>query len=355
MNTNRLLLTLIISISACFCSLNAIAMDIDEAYLLRVQASNADGSALRDLQKNAEAGDSAAESQLSMIYLWGEGLAQDDSKAIYWLRKASKQGDVHAKINLNLIYYTGSDSISCPDDEDEKSISLIKNKANHKNAWAQNCLGLMYKYGQGVTRNDEQSVAWFKKAAEQKYAPAQYNLGMMYEKGRGVPQSYDNAASLMAKSAYLGDTHAQKRLGGPPLQSQYVHNPQSSIWYIKAAEQGYSEAQADIGINFDAGYDVPQDYIQSLYWLRKAAEQGSAIGQENLAMMYQNGHGVPVNHIVAFSLYSMSLDGLSIMQPHWVWDKYSVPMSKQEINESMALIQNMRSIGVIEAIDEYLK
>jgi len=55
----------------------------------------------------------------------------------------------------------------------------------------------------------------------------------MYETGRGVPQNYTEAA----------------------------------MWYRRAAEQGDSLAQYQLGILFDRGQGVPQDIIQASKWL----------------------------------------------------------------------------------------
>ncbi len=58
---------------------------------------------------------------------------------------------------------------------------------------AQNNLGIMYDYGQGVPQDDAKAVKWYRKAAEQGNAGGQYNLGVMYGKGQGVPQDYAQA------------------------------------------------------------------------------------------------------------------------------------------------------------------
>jgi len=45
-------------------------------------------------------------------------------------------------------------------------------------------------------------------------------------------------------------------------------------WYRKAAEQEYPVAQYNLGVRYDNGQGVPQDYKQAVYWFSKAAEQG---------------------------------------------------------------------------------
>mgnify|MGYP003639806128 FL=1 len=63
-----------------------------------------------------------------------------------------------------------------------------KKLAEQGDAEAQNNLGVMYNYGNGVPENYEAAVMWYTKAAEQGYDKAQYNLGLGYQDGTGVPQ-----------------------------------------------------------------------------------------------------------------------------------------------------------------------
>src|ERR1017187_1665714 len=57
------------------------------------------------------------------------------------------------------------------------------------------------------------------------------------------------------------------------------------------AEQGYSDAQYYLGLNYRFGEGVPKDYGQSLSWLRKAAELGHREAQFYLALSYHDGIG----------------------------------------------------------------
>lgn len=52
------------------------------------------------------------------------------------------------------------------------------------------------------------------------------------------------------------------------------------------------------------GFGVRQDDKQALYWYRKAAEQGNSEAQYNLGVMYHYGQGVPQNQSVAKEWFS---------------------------------------------------
>ena len=53
-----------------------------------------------------------------------------------------------------------------------------------------------------------------------------------------------------------------------------------------AAQSGDANAQLWLGVMYNFGQGVPQDYAQALSWYRKAAEQGYADAQYNLGVMY---------------------------------------------------------------------
>ena len=48
----------------------------------------------------------------------------------------------------------------------------------------------MYDTGEGVPKDDKEAVTWYRRAAEQGDVFAQNNLGFMYEYGEGVIQNY---------------------------------------------------------------------------------------------------------------------------------------------------------------------
>ena len=55
------------------------------------------------------------------------------------------------------------------------------------------------------------------------------------------------------------------------------------------AEQGDNRAQYNLGLMYDNGDGVVQNYKTALKWYRLSAEQGNAFAQSNLGLMYQNG------------------------------------------------------------------
>jgi len=74
----------------------------------------------------------------------------------------------------------------------------------------------------------------------------------------------------------------------------------------RAADQGYALAQNNIGILYENGQGVPQDYTEAVKWHRLAADQGNAIAQLNLGFLYGNGQGVPQDYQVAVKWYLLA-------------------------------------------------
>ena len=71
----------------------------------------------------------------------------------------------------------------------------------------------------------------------------------------------------------------------------------------RLAEQGNAEAQYRLGLMYDMGEDVNQDYSKAFEWYEKSANQGLASSQSKLGSMYRYGKGVEVNHAKATEWY----------------------------------------------------
>jgi TPR repeat protein len=59
----------------------------------------------------------------------------------------------------------------------------------------------------------------------------------------------------------------------------------------KSAEQGYAQAQYNLGLMYYNGEGTLTDKKQAFYWYQKSAEQGHAKAQYALGGMYYNGEG----------------------------------------------------------------
>jgi TPR repeat protein len=74
------------------------------------------------------------------------------------------------------------------------------------------------------------------------------------------------------------------------------------------AEQGYAQAQYNLGFMYEDGKGVPQNYAEAVKWYRLAAGQGYAQAQNNLGVLYEDGHGVPKNDAEAVKWWRLAAD-----------------------------------------------
>jgi hypothetical protein len=73
-----------------------------------------------------------------------------------------------------------------------------------------------------------------------------------------------------------------------------------------AADQGIVEAQYNLGLLYNNGQGVPQNFAEAVRWWQLAADQGAEIAQLNLGIMYAKGLGVPQNVILAHQWFNLA-------------------------------------------------
>ena len=118
----------------------------------------------------------------------------------------------------------------------------------------------------------------------------------------GVPvQAQTPRIDALRALAEQGDAEAQRNLGimydnGQGVPQDYA---EAARWFRLAADQGVASAQFNLGVMYDDGRGVPQDDVQAVRWYRLAADQGDARAQNELGFMYTLGEGVPQDYVQA--------------------------------------------------------
>jgi TPR repeat protein len=115
-------------------------------------------------------------------------------------------------------------------------------------------------------------------------------------------------AKEVRKSAEEGNASAQYRLGllyegGVGVPQDYR---QAKEWFEKAAKQGHVGAQADLGMLYLHGEGAPQSAQMAMFWFSRAAEQGDVLAFAKLGWMYAEGRGVLKDSIQAHMWYNLS-------------------------------------------------
>ncbi len=122
------------------------------------------------------------------------------------------------------------------------------------------------------------------------------------------PPSQSMVAGLMLK-AREGNARDQYLVGllyerGQGLPQDYT---QAAQWYGKAAKQGLAKAQLSLGNLYDKGLGVPQSYETAYRWYRQAAAGGNGQAMYFVGSMLYNGDGVPADREAAASWFQRAM------------------------------------------------
>ena len=92
---------------------------------------------------------------------------------------------------------------------------------------------------------------------------------------------------------------------------------------------------------YDNGQGVPQDYKEAVRLYRLSAEQGFAEAQYNLGVMYYNGQGVPQDYVSAHMWWNLSGSNghKSAVKNRNIVEK---KMTKQQIEKAQEMARNWK-------------
>ena len=127
------------------------------------------------------------------------------------------------------------------------------------------------------------AVKEWRPLAEQGDADAQFNLGQAYKLGRGVPANLQAAQSWYAKAAQNGHSQAQANLG--LILFQDGDRKGAMPWIRKAAEAGDPRAQYVLGTAMFNGDHANKDWARAYALMTRAAAQGLPQAATSLEQM----------------------------------------------------------------------
>jgi formylglycine-generating enzyme required for sulfatase activity len=138
-----------------------------------------------------------------------------------------------------------------------------------------------------VEQDYAKAMEWYRKAADQGYPDAQRKVGLLYENGWGVANDIAQARVWYQKAGEQGNVEAKAALQG--LQPQ--PNP-SKETALPGPPPVTTLEEDEMGDRYLFGRGVEQDYAKAMEWYRKAADQGFPDAQRNVGVLYENGWGV---------------------------------------------------------------
>jgi TPR repeat protein len=110
-----------------------------------------------------------------------------------------------------------------------------------------------------------------------------------------------NSLASLLQTAQKGDAQAQSNLGvmyqtGNGVGQDFA---EAARWFGKAADLGNVSAQFALALAYSDGRGVVHDDAQAARWLKRAAEQGHATAQFYLGLSYYAGKGVAQDNMQA--------------------------------------------------------
>lgn len=82
--------------------------------------------------------------------------------------------------------------------------------------------------------------------------------------------------------------------------------PRALTWFRKADAKGHGKASRYIGLCYENGLGVDQDFQEAVEWYQKADDKGDITGAYLLARCFEKGNGIPQDLALAHKYYQQS-------------------------------------------------
>lgn len=124
-------------------------------------------------------------------------------------------------------------------------------------------------------------------------------------------------------------------------------------WCSRAAEQGHAKAQFDLGVMYSAGQGCIKRDELAYHWFRKAAENGVAEAQYNLAVCLKQGRGCAADIKQAFDWYHLAaVQGDAVSQHNVAVCLFNGDGCKQDLQQVEFWLDKAAQQGHRESIEK---
>lgn len=203
----------------------------------------------------ANQGHAEAMGGVGFFHANGIAVPKDEAEAVGWFRKGAEAGGAKAQLNFGKMLAEGKGV----EKSGEEGRKWIKAAADQGQADAAYAMGTIYYFGDyGQTVDYKEAYPYFLKAAEAGHPEAQNVVGVMLEYAQGVDLNASLAEEWYRKAARQGNPKAQSSLGrllGPEVEDR-ERRLESLTWLLVASKNGEITAQRMLeeirpGINQD--------------------------------------------------------------------------------------------------------
>ena len=162
-------------------------------------------------------------------------------------------------------------------------------------------------YAKACAASGPKRVMLLQKAADSGSLEAMYDLSDCYYDGEGVDKNMPLAIKWVTKAADAGYSKAEALLGAAYLNGAEGLDQNYALsekYLLKAAKKDNVEAQAFLSLL----YVGMEEYDKAMVWARKAAQMEHPQAYFMLGRIYDEGLGVDVNHIEGLKWFEKAAD-----------------------------------------------
>lgn len=190
----------------------------------------------------------------------------------------------------------------------------ILKSAENGNKLAQYNMGMAYEQGDGVEKNKFESFRWYKAAADNAMPSASSKVADAYRNGWVGNKDCEKARDYLEKG--LKDSSRDNASRDEKLLNSFLRLDLERLyddegctpklkheilgWYLSGAELDIKSAMNELGLIYEYGKMVPQDFSIAAHYYELAANKGYKISQYNIALLYAKGLGVIKNPKTAY-------------------------------------------------------
>ncbi len=241
-------------------------------------------------KKGADLLDVDSTKRIGYFYEQGFAVIKNSKRARIWYEKAVKLGDIRAYIGIAESFLDDAHNM---DDMREAIVryGVVKDILDAASICR---FGEIYEMVKKIDLLHEAQKKYLI-AANKKDAKAQYNLAMTYQK-RNVGDSDNETIQLLIESA---EQNYEKAI----IEIIKLYNEKDEYKHRIELKENYI-LHCNLGIAYDEGKLVTQDYEKAFYWISKAAEQKYPRAINSLGVCYMEGLGVEKNLEKAYHLFT---------------------------------------------------
>jgi TPR repeat protein/predicted Ser/Thr protein kinase len=251
-------------------------------------------AAARWFRKGAEAGSAHSMRSLGGAYFDGQGVERDPVEGLRWLERAGEGGVVEALVDLADRFRLGQGVTR----DEAMSLSFTRRAAKAGDALSMGNMGAVHERGLlGAKKDMTLAVSWYRRSAEAGRSQSMHRLAMLLERGQGVPRDEEAAMAWYRRSMAAGQADSANALGAMLLARGGPAELEEATRLLRgAADQGNLQALRNLGVCYEKGQGVGQDFVRAVDCYRRAGEGGMPLAMVSLGRMFLKGRGVETNH-----------------------------------------------------------